>query len=60
MITNLDNLIKQYKSDPESVYNTWFINNVEIWGQDALRCLMGPDPHYPYNCLLPIDSSYCF
>lgn len=29
MITNLDNLIKQYKSDPESVYNTWFINNDE-------------------------------
>ena len=27
MTTNLDNIIKQYKSDPESVYNSWFINN---------------------------------
>lgn len=27
MTTNLNNLIKQYKLDSESVYNTWFINN---------------------------------
>jgi type II restriction enzyme len=27
MTTNLDDIIKQYKSDSESVYNTWFINN---------------------------------
>jgi type II restriction enzyme len=27
MIANLNNLIKEYKSDNESVYNTWFINN---------------------------------
>ncbi len=27
MPTNLDNLIKQYKADSQSVYNTWFINN---------------------------------
>ncbi len=27
MTINLDNLIRQYKSDSESVYNTWFINN---------------------------------
>jgi type II restriction enzyme len=27
MATNLDNIIKQYKTDSESVYNTWFINN---------------------------------
>jgi type II restriction enzyme len=29
MIANFDNLIKQYKSDNESVFNTWFINNEE-------------------------------
>jgi type II restriction enzyme len=27
MIENFDNIIRQYKSDNESVYNTWFINN---------------------------------
>jgi type II restriction enzyme len=27
MIDNFDNIIRQYKSDNESVYNTWFINN---------------------------------
>ena len=27
MIANLNNLIQDYKSDKESVYNTWFINN---------------------------------
>lgn len=27
MIPNFDSIIKQYKSDNESVYNTWFINN---------------------------------
>jgi len=27
MTTNLEKIIKQYKLDPESVYNTWFINN---------------------------------
>ncbi len=27
MIENLDNIIRQYKVDKESVYNTWFINN---------------------------------
>lgn len=29
MTNNLDKIIKQYKSDSESVYNTWFINNEE-------------------------------
>lgn len=29
MTNNLDKIIKQYKSDTESVYNTWFINNEE-------------------------------
>lgn len=29
METNLENLIKQYRSDPGSVYNTWFINDKE-------------------------------
>jgi type II restriction enzyme len=29
MTNNLDNLINRYKSDAESVYNTWFINNEE-------------------------------
>jgi type II restriction enzyme len=29
MVNNLDNLIKLYKSDSESVYNTWFINSGE-------------------------------
>jgi type II restriction enzyme len=29
MISNLDKIIKQYKTDSESVYNTWFINNEE-------------------------------
>ncbi len=29
MRTNLELIIKQYKSDKESVYNTWFINNDE-------------------------------
>lgn len=28
-IDNLGNIIRQYKSDSESVYNTWFINNEE-------------------------------
>lgn len=27
--TSLSNIIEQYKSDTESVYNTWFINNEE-------------------------------
>jgi hypothetical protein len=27
MISNLESIIEQYKSDNESVYNTWFINN---------------------------------
>ncbi len=27
MIENFDNIIRQYKTDNESVYNTWFINN---------------------------------
>src|ERR1035437_6076265 len=27
MTVNLDNIINQYKSDKESVYNSWFINN---------------------------------
>jgi type II restriction enzyme len=27
MTHNFDAIIKQYKSDPESVYNSWFINN---------------------------------
>src|SRR5450759_5026228 len=27
MTTNLEKIIKQYKSDSSSVYNTWFINN---------------------------------
>lgn len=29
MSNNLEPIIKQYKSDKESVYNTWFINNEE-------------------------------
>src|SRR5512138_2556662 len=29
MYQNLEPLIRQYKSDKESVYNTWFINNDE-------------------------------
>lgn len=29
MTNNIDKIIKQYKSDSESVYNTWFINNEE-------------------------------
>ena len=29
MIPDFDNIIRQYKSDRESVYNTWFINNDE-------------------------------
>lgn len=29
MNNNLEPIIKQYKSDKESVYNTWFINNEE-------------------------------
>ena len=29
MNTNLNHIISQYKSDPESVYHTWFINNEE-------------------------------
>ncbi len=29
MNTNFQPLIQQYKSDKESVYNTWFINNEE-------------------------------
>src|SRR5574337_273315 len=29
MIPNFDNIVEQYKSDNESVYNTWFINNVD-------------------------------
>ena len=29
MIANLDKIIGQYKTDGESVYNTWFINNEE-------------------------------
>jgi type II restriction enzyme len=29
MSNNLEPIIKQYKSDKESVYNTWFINNDE-------------------------------
>ncbi len=29
MNTNFESLIRQYKSDNESVYNTWFINNEE-------------------------------
>jgi len=27
MVANFESIIKQYKSDSESVYNTWFINN---------------------------------
>jgi len=27
MIANFDSIIRQYKNDSESVYNTWFINN---------------------------------
>ena len=27
MIANFDSIIRQYKTDTESVYNTWFINN---------------------------------
>ncbi len=27
MTANIENIIKQYKSDSESVFNTWFINN---------------------------------
>ncbi|WP_018343981.1 hypothetical protein [Cytophaga aurantiaca] len=27
--TNLENILKEYKADNESVYNTWFINNDE-------------------------------
>ena len=27
MISNFDSIIRQYKTDSESVYNTWFINN---------------------------------
>lgn len=29
MITNLTQIIQQYKADKQSVYNTWFINNEE-------------------------------
>ncbi len=29
MISNFDSIIRQYKTDSESVYNTWFINNEE-------------------------------
>lgn len=29
MIENFQNIIRQYRSDKESVYNTWFINNDE-------------------------------
>ena len=29
MIANFDSIIRQYKNDSESVYNTWFINNEE-------------------------------
>src|SRR3990167_7189588 len=27
MIANFDSIIRQYKNDSESVYNTWFVNN---------------------------------
>src|SRR4051812_36313424 len=27
MAANLKELVQQYKADPESVYNTWFIDN---------------------------------
>jgi type II restriction enzyme len=26
-LTNIDSIIRQYRTDKESVYNTWFINN---------------------------------
>lgn len=27
--TRLEGIIQQYKTDAESVYNTWFVNNEE-------------------------------
>lgn len=29
MIANLKELVQRYKTDPESIYNTWFIDNEE-------------------------------
>lgn len=43
MSIQFQSLIQQYKSDKESVYNTWFINNEELMNNS--------ENHKPQLCI---------